>query len=78
MTTIWSSYTSVEEAFKMVLDAVVSANMTPDDVENLKIQLYTNKQVDYENIFEMWRTAGTEKFGKPFVLGSANFEKMVL
>ena len=60
----------------MVLDAVVSANMTPEDVENLKIQLYTNQQVDYENIFQMWREAGIKKYGEPFELSDRNFEKM--
>jgi hypothetical protein len=76
MSPFWNKYAVIHEAFQMVLDAVVSANMTPEDVENLKIQLYTNQQVDYENIFQMWREAGIKKYGEPFELSDRNFEKM--
>lgn len=78
MTTIWNSQSSVFEAFQLVLDAVIASDMTPDEVENFKIQLFTNKQIDYDCIFQMWKDAGIEKFGQPFILDGQNFEKMSL
>ena len=74
----WNKYAVIHDAFKMVLDAVVSANMTPEDVKNLKIQLYTKQQVDYESIFQMWREAGTKMCDKPFELSHLNLEKISL
>jgi hypothetical protein len=67
----WNKYAVIYDAFQMVLDAVVSANMTPEDVENLKIQLYTKQQVDYESIFQMWKN-------KSYVLSDRNVEKISL
>jgi len=67
----WNKYAVIHDAFQMVLDAVVSANMTPEDVENLKIQLYTKQQVDYESIFQMWKN-------KSYVLSDRNVEKISL
>jgi len=52
--------------------------MSPEDVEKLKIQLYTNREVDYESIIENWSQAGIKKCGKPFILSNQNFEKMAL
>jgi hypothetical protein len=52
--------------------------MGPEDVEKLKIQLYTNREVDYESIIETWRETGIKKYGKPFILNHQNFEKMAL
>jgi hypothetical protein len=74
----WNKYAVIHDAFQMVLDAVVSANMTPEDVNNLKIQLYTKQQVDYESIFQMWREAGTKMCDKPFELSHRNLEKISL
>ena len=67
----WNKYAVINDAFQMVLDAVVSANMTPEDVENLKIQLYTKQQIDYESIFQMWKN-------KSYVLSDRNLEKISL
>ena len=78
MSPFWSKCASVSEAMQVVLNAVVSADMRPEDVEKLKIQLYTNKQVDYETILETWSQAGMKKCGKPFILNNQNFEKMAL
>ena len=75
MSPFWSKEASVAEACQVVLNAVLSADMGPEDVEKLKIQLYTNKQVDYESILELWKEAGIQKCGKPFV---PNFERMAL
>ena len=44
-----------------------------EDVEKLKIHLYTNRPVDYETIFQTWSQAGIKKCGKPFVLSNQNF-----
>jgi hypothetical protein len=74
----WNKYAVIYDAFQIVLDAVVSANMTPEDVENLKIQLYTKQEVDYESIFQMWREAGTKMCDKPFELSHLNLEKISL
>ncbi len=74
----WSKCASVTEAMQVVLNAVVSADMGPEDVEKLKIQLYTNKQVDYETIQETWSQVGIKKCGKPFILNNQNFEKITL
>lgn len=71
MSPFWNKYAVIPDAFKMVLDAVVSANMTPEDVENLKIQLYTKQEVDYESIFQMWKN-------KSYVLSDRNLEKISL
>ena len=60
------------------VDAVIVSDMTPDETENLKIQLFTNKQIDYDCIFQMWKDAGIQKFGQPFILDGQNFEKMSL
>ena len=78
MSPFWSKDASISEACQVVLNAVLSADMGPEDVEKLKIQLYTNKPVDYENIFEIWREAGIKKCGKPFILNNQNFERMAL
>jgi hypothetical protein len=67
----WNKYAVIKDAFQIVLDAVVSANMTPEDVENLKIQLYTKQEVDYESIFQMWEN-------KSYVLSDRNVEKISL
>jgi hypothetical protein len=75
MSPFWSKDASVTEACQVVLNAILSADMEPEDVEKLKIQLYTNKEVDYETIFQMWKEAGIKKFGRPFV---PNFERMAL
>lgn len=75
MSPFWSKDASVPEACQVVLNAVLSADMGAEDVEKLKIQLYTNKQVDYESILETWSQAGIKKCGKPFV---PNFERMAL
>jgi|LauGreDrversion4_2_1035121.scaffolds.fasta_scaffold110584_2 hypothetical protein len=71
MSPFWNKYAVIPDAFKMVLDAVISANMTPEDVENLKIQLYTKQQIDYESIFQMWKN-------KSYVLSDRNLEKISL
>ena len=67
----WNKNAVIQDAFQMVLDAVVSANMTPEDVENLKIKLYTKQEVDYESIFQMWEN-------KSYVLSDRNVEKISL
>ncbi len=74
MSPFWSKCASVSDACQVVLNAVLSADMSPEDVEKLKIQLYTNRQVDYANIIETWSQAGIKKFGKPFV---PSLEKMI-
>ena len=66
-----NKYAVIYDAFQIVLDAVVSANMTPEDLENLKIQLYTKQQIDYESIFQMWKN-------KSYVLSDRNLEKISL
>jgi hypothetical protein len=78
MSPFWSKCASVSDACNIVLNAVLSADMGPEDVEKLKIQLYTNREVDYESIIETWRETGIKKCGKPFILCNQNFEKMAL
>jgi len=78
MSPFWSKCASVNDACEIVLNAVLSADMGPEDVEKLKIQLYTNRQVDYESIIENWSQAGIKKYGRPFILSNQNFEKMAL
>jgi hypothetical protein len=78
MSPFWSKCASVSDACNIVLNAVLSADMGPEDVEKLKIQLYTNREVDYESIIETWRETGIKKYGKPFILNHQNFEKMAL
>jgi hypothetical protein len=73
MSPFWSKNASVLEACQVVLNAVLSADMGPEDVEKLKIHLYTNRAVDYETIFQTWSQAGIKKCGKPFVLSNQNF-----
>jgi len=75
MSPFWSKCASVTEAMQVVLNAVVSADMVSEDVEKLKIQLYTNREVDYETILETWSQTGIKKYGKPFV---PSFEKIAL
>jgi len=67
----WNKCALIHDAFQIVLDGVVSANMMPEDVENLKIQLYTKQPVDYESIFQMWKN-------KSYVLSDRNVEKISL
>lgn len=74
MSSFWSKHAIISDAFHLVLDAVVSADMVQEDVDKLKIQLFTNKEIDYESIFQIWR----EKYDRPFILSDKNFEKMVL
>jgi hypothetical protein len=78
MSPFWSKCASVNDACEIVLNAVLSADMSPEDVEKLKIQLYTNREVDYESIIENWSQAGIKKCGRPFILNHQNFEKMAL
>jgi hypothetical protein len=75
MSPFWSKDASVLEACEVVLNAVLSSDMGPEDVEKLKIHLYTNRPVDYETIFQTWSQAGIKKCGKPFVLSEQNFIK---
>lgn len=56
---------SIIDAFGIVLDAVKFAKMEPADVDNLKIQFYTNSNVEVSNISQMWKSSG-------FVLDSHN------
>jgi hypothetical protein len=78
MSPFWSKCASVNDACEVVLNAVLSADMSPEDVEKLKIQLYTNREVDYETIIETWSQAGIKKCGTPFILNHQNFEKIAL
>jgi hypothetical protein len=61
------------------MEAILFADMTPEEVGLLKVVLLTNradKESLPEHIVEAWHKTGIKKFGKPFLLDGRNFEKI--
>jgi hypothetical protein len=56
---------SVNEAFQLVLDAIISSKMTLEEASNIKIRLLTNKTIDFEPILQMWAAAN---LGSPCIV----------
>jgi hypothetical protein len=85
---IWTPDNYVEGAFASVLEAILFADMTPEEVSKLKVVLITNRPDDVlitnrpddvslpAHIVEAWSQAGIHKFGRPFLLNGNNFEKI--
>jgi hypothetical protein len=65
MTPLLDTYVSVNEAFQLVLDAIISAKMTSEEASNIKIRLLTNKTVDFESVSQMWAAAN---LGNPCIV----------
>lgn len=56
---------SVNEAFQLVLDAILSSKMTSEEASNIKIRLLTNKTIDFEPVCQMWSAAN---LGSPCIV----------
>jgi hypothetical protein len=76
---VWTPDNYLDGAFASVLDAVLFADMTPEEVLKLKVVLITNRTDNVSlpaHIVEAWSQAGIHKFGRPFLLNGHNFEKI--
>ena len=76
---IWMPDNYLDGAFAVVMEAILFADMTPEEVGMLKVVLLTNRADNEslpEHIVEAWHKMGIEKFGKPFLLDGRNFEKI--
>ena len=63
----------LEDAMNLVLDAVKTAEMTPEDLDKLKIVLISNAELsndEYQKIQEFWKPVGS--------INGRNFEKIAL
>ena len=56
---------SVNDAFQLVLDAIISSKMTSEEASNIKIRLLTNKTIDFESVSQMWAAAN---LGSPCIV----------
>jgi hypothetical protein len=71
----WGMNTNFYMALNMILDAVVSSSLKPEEVENMTLAVFSDMQIDhadrnftsmYNLIEERYRDAGMRLWGKPF------------
>lgn len=73
----WGMSTNFNAALNMILDAIISAKMEPEDVEGLTLAIFSDMQMDaadysfskttlYDNIKEKYADAGMRVKGKPY------------
>ena len=74
----WGMNTNFDAALKMILDAIVEANMEPEDVEGLTLVIFSDMQMDgadhsnsntsvlYNRIKEKYAEAGMRIKGRPY------------
>jgi ABC-type amino acid transport substrate-binding protein len=71
----WGMNTNFERALKMILDAIVTQKLTPDDVEDMVLAIFSDMQMDQadskskslmDSIENMYAEAGVRLWGKPF------------
>lgn len=71
----WGMNTNFFLALKMILDAVISQKLTPEDVEDMVLAIFSDMQIDeadrnslsmMESIEAMYAEAGNRLWGKPF------------
>jgi len=73
----WGMNTNFYAALNMILDAIISAKMEPQDVEGLTLVIFSDMQMDaadcsfskntlYDNIKEKYAAAGMRVKGKPY------------
>jgi hypothetical protein len=73
--TEWGMNTNFCAALNMILDAIISSSLKPEDVENLICAIFSDMQIDqadrnfksmYEMIEHKYADAGMRLWGKPF------------
>lgn len=71
----WGMNTNFEAALKMILDAIISQKMRPNDVEDMVLAIFSDMQIDcadphansmMELIEKKYADAGKRLWGKPF------------
>lgn len=71
----WGMNTNFAAALKMILDAIISQKMSPDDVEDMVLAIFSDMQIDsaendkksmMELIEKRYEDAGIRLWGKPF------------
>jgi hypothetical protein len=71
----WGMNTNFNKALTMILDAIVSQKLEPDDVEDMVLAIFSDMQIDaadpnsksmYELIEKKYSEAGIKLWGKPF------------
>ena len=71
----WGMHTNFKKALKMILDAIISQKLHPDEVSDMTLVILSDMQCDaadnrgatmYESIENMYAEAGNKLFGKPF------------
>jgi len=72
----WGMTTNFYLALKMILDAIVENKLSPEEVQDLMLVVFSDMQIDmassddtntlYEKITEMYAEAGMRTHGKPF------------
>lgn len=71
----WGMNTNFAAALKMILNAIVTQNLSPDDVEDMVLAIFSDMQMDQadpasnslmESIESQYAEAGQRLWGKPF------------
>ena len=71
----WGMNTNFEAALKMILDAIISQKLSPDDVEDMILAIFSDMQMDQadpnlmslmDTIETQYAEAGKRLWGKPF------------
>jgi Mg-chelatase subunit ChlD len=71
----WGMNTNFAAALKMILDAIISRKLKPEDVEDMVLAIFSDMQIDaadpsstsmMDSIEKMYAEAGNRLWGKPF------------
>jgi hypothetical protein len=74
----WGTNTNFYAAMDMILDAIIEANLSPEDVEDMVLAIFSDMQIDeadnnlnkrdslFETIAEKYSACGIRLHGKPF------------
>jgi hypothetical protein len=73
-TSNWGMNTNFEAALNLILDAIISQKLNPDDVEDMVLAIFSDMQIDdndtdasfYNRIETKYANAGVRLWGKPF------------
>jgi hypothetical protein len=74
----WGMNTNFEAALHLILDAIISQKLNPDDVEDMVLAIFSDMQIDdadtnanatfYDSIEQKYADAGVRVWGKPYKL----------
>jgi hypothetical protein len=73
-TSNWGMNTNFEAALNLILDAIISQKLNPDDVEDMVLAIFSDMQIDdndtdasfYNRIETKYANSGVRLWGKPF------------